>query len=1183
MGLAILLFISLRISLRRLGQNYRMTLAAAFGIVISVAIVSSAVVYFEALRDVALSRALAPVPPSKLDVIIKVEQTPVGIDEDLVIKQTVEDFVVGPLSRYSSTSYLALQSRTFLVDEPPILVPLGACPCRPAGIASGPEDVPGRGADGQPDPRSVDSLISCDCRRVSFITIPGMENTIRITAGRMPVITDAPSSATEVMEIEALLDAEAAQAFGLKVGDMLPLGPFWDSPRERVEVKLSGIYERVDPGAPQWTVFDTEFVDRTETLSFARFVLPIETFIGALGPYFPVMSAEYVWLMDTDTDSIHATDTGTVLGAIQSSRAALQPNIDGFRIVTELDRRLADFEVHLFFNRIPMLILLALVAAVSLYYAGMVASALIATQQPEIALMRSRGATRLQIFCVYVIEASSVALAALIIGPLVSMFIVSMIGILPIFADLNAGEALPVQLTRNVLLMAGIGALFGLLALLVPAYRSTGLTVLSERRGRGRPGRLNVIQRYYLDLGLLGVVGLMFRQLSRQGSFVTTDVFGENSVNNLTLAVPALLMVMAGIAMLRLFPVVADIVSKVLGTRYGSLLVPSAAFLSVRQLARNPSGQARLLLLLVMVSALGVFAATFASTLERSAREQVLYRTGAEFRSTGVTYRGNGRSVSAEEQLNFIEGLDTVSPVLRTTGLADSLTAIESERFDVLAVDTGNLADVAWYRPDFWGESLSSLLDDIRPESPPGIPLFDDTRFISARVKTLVRRPDVLVVARLSDANGRYYSVPLGNLAPSATDRNRFNCLPPNPGIEPDWCRLGSSIFPPPTQRVGTIAPKMPVTMHSIGLVSPGGPLSAGSILIDDIEVLNNIGENPVVIEDFNDLSHFRTLEPTADSLADALTFVRDEYGESYPGVADFRWTDASPGEYRGFAFEANEPALPAIVSESFAVTHSAAVGDVVTTSVENTRVRFKVVRVISSFPTLNDDKVPFLVVDLDLLKARVNLGRISNDVQPDEFWVDTEPFENEGEVTAADIKEKLGGKLGGNSLTLTSSAVVDQKAELASVNLDPLVTTGWQALLTISFAAVLAVSAVGYAVHARTSFINRRTEMALLRTIGISRLQVVLFIAIEQVIVVGIAVFIGAFLGSRLGDTIFPFLAASGASATVSPPMIVEFQVAELGLVFGVMAVVILSVMAVVIWSASRTTIHAVMRAGDG
>ncbi len=1178
-----MLFVSLRISLRRLGQNRRLALAVAFGIVMAVAIVSSTVVYFEALRDVALARALAPVAPANLDVIIKAEQTPAGVAEDVAIKRVIEDAVVDPLSRYSSNKYLARQSRTFLVDGPPVLVPLGECPCRPAGIASGPDDVPGRDADGQPDPRGSGALIACDCRRLSFITIPGIENTIQITEGQMPVVTAAPTPLGEVMEIEALLDAEAAQAFGLKVGDMLPAGPFWDSPRDRVEVRLVGIYERSEPAAPQWTIFDTEFIDRTESLSFTRFVLPEQTFLNALGPYFPAMSAEYVWLMDTDVGTIHATDTGTVRGAIQSGRASLQPNIDGFRIVTELDKRLADFEVHLFFNRIPMLIVLALVAAVSLYYAGMVASALIATQRSEVALMRSRGATRPQIFGVYVIEASIVALGAFIIGPLLSMFVVSTSGTLPIFADLNEGAALPVQLTRNVLLVAAVGAVFGMMALLIPAYRATGLTVLSERRGRGRPGRLNVIQRYYLDLGLLGLVALMLWQLSRQGSFIATDVFGRSSVNNLTLAIPALFMVMAGIAMLRLFPVVADLVSKMLGTRYGSLLVPSAIFLGVRQLARNPAGQARLSLLLVLVSALGVFAATFASTLERSAREQVLYRTGAEFRATSVTYRGNGRSVSAEEQLNGMDGIGTVSSVLRTSGVADSLTAIESERFTVLGVDTGNFADVAWSRPDFFGESLSSLLGEIRPDTPPGIPLFDDTRFVSARVKSLVRRPDVLVVARLSDANGRYYSVPLGNLAPSATDRNRFNCLPPDPGVEPDWCRLGSSIFPPPTQRVGTIAPKMPVTLHSIGIVSPGSPLSAGSILIDDIQVRNNIGENPTVIADFNDLSQFKTLEPSADSLADSLSFYREENGVYQQGIADFRWTDAGPGEYRGLSFEANEPALPVIVSESFAITRSAAVGDIITTSVEGTRVRFKVERIITSFPTLNDEVSPFLVVDLDLLKARVNLGRIANDVQPDEFWMDTVLVEDGEQVVASDIKEKLGGKLGGNSLTLTSGAVIDRDAELASVNLDPLVTTGWQALLAISFVAVLAVSAAGYAVHARTSFMNRRSEMALLRTIGISRSQIVYFIAIEQVLVVGIAVFIGAFLGSRLGDTIFPFLAASGSEGSVSPPMVVQFQMSDLSLVFGVMAVVIISVMAIVIWSASRTAIHTVMRAWDG
>lgn len=1145
--------------------------------------VATTVVYFEALRDVALARSLERVEPADLDVLIEVRQTPVGLAEDEQVTELIESAVINRLDRYTSAEYLALQSLTFLVNEPPPLVPLGECPCRPSGIASGEEDVPGIGADGELDPRGAGALIACDCRRISFMTVPGFEDSVRLVEGEMPGVSTEPTPPGVQMTVEALLDADAAAAFGLNVGDSVPAAPFWESAREDVSVRVSGIYERVNPAADFWVIHDTEFTDRTETLSFARFVVPETTLLQALGSYFPNLGVKYVWLLDTNPERIHATDTGTVRSALRAGELSLKPELDGFAITSELDTRLANFEVDLFFNRIPMLIVLALVAAVSLYYAAMVASALLATQRTEIALMRSRGATRPQIFSVYVIEAVIVAVLALVFGPLISMSVVSAIGTVPVFSDLNAGAALPVQFTRNVFLASLLGAVFGMLTLLVPAFRATGLTVLSERRGRGRPGRLNVIQRYYLDLGILGLVAILFWQLSRQGSFVATDVFGETSVNNLTLAVPALLLLMAGVALLRVFPLIADGIARLLATRAGSVIVPSAMFLGVRQLSRNPAGQARLSLLLVLVAALGVFAATFASTLERSAREQVLYNTGAEFRATGVSHRSGGRSVSAEQELLELEGLNTVSPVLRTNGITDSITASESERFTVLGVDTANLGDVAWHRSDFFGESMSDVLEEIRPAVLPGIPLFDDSRFVSVLVKSLVRRADVIVVARMSDSNGRYYSIPLGNLAPSATDRNRFNCLPPDPNVEPDWCRLGSSIFPPPTPGVSTLAPLMPVTLHSIGLIRTDGGLSAGTLLIDDVTVLNNIGENMTAIEGFNDLSNLRTLEPTADSLADSISFDRSDDGADVPGIAELRWTDAGPGEYRGLAFGREEPTVPAIISESMAESLSANRGDVITTDVEGVRIRFEIVRTVVSFPTLNNDIRPFLIADLDLLKQRLNLERLGNDVQPNEYWLNATATEDPQDViTAREIKIELGDIEGTNPFSLSSGPVIDQKAEVALVSLDPLVTTGWQALLVIAFSAVLIVSAAGYAVHARTSFIQRRSEMALLRTMGISRAQIVVLIAVEQVLVISIAVGIGVFLGSRLGDTIFPFLAASGRLGSVAPPMVVQFDFAELGFVFGVMALVVLGVMAIVIWSASRTAIHSIMRAGD-
>ena len=1179
-----MLFASLRISLRRTLSNLRLTLAVAFGIVLAVTIMATTVVYFEALRDIALARSLARIEPAELDVQVGADLYTVNEESAAALGERIDDEVTGRVSGFANETYLTAQTRTFLIDEAPALVPIGECPCRPGGIATGPNDVPGRSSDGEIDPTASGSLLACDCRRANFSFVPEFDESVRVVDGRMPEVATGPAALGETLVVEALLDPLSAQAFGLSVGDILPVRPFWESDRQGMEVVVAGIYERNDPEAPYWAVQDGQFSDSTPGLAFARFITSEETFVGAIGPNYPNMTAEYVWLIDTAPGKIHATDTGYIRSALDEGAQSLRSELDGFRLRSGLQQALADFEVSLFFNRIPMLIVFALVVAVSLYYAAMVASTLIASQRSEIALMRSRGAARPQIFLVYVIEAATLALFALIVGPLLSMGIVSLIGKIPIYADLNDGVALPVQLTRNVILIAGIGAALGFLALLVPAYRSTGLNALSERRQRGRPGRLNVIQRYYLDLGLLGVVAAAFWQLTKQGSFVATDVFGETSVNNLALAAPALLLVMAGFTLLRLFPILTEGISRALASRVGSTVAPAPLFLGIRQLARNPGGYARLSLLLVISAALGVFAATFAATLERSARDQVLYETGAEFRATSVTHLSGRRSISAAVQLQQLEQVGDVASVLRVEGETDSQLALEAgERFDVLGVDTANMQEVAWYRADFLGGSMDDFLEPVTPDALPGIFLPPDTRYVSVRVKPFVRRADILVVGRFSDKNGRFYSVPFGNLSPVSTDANRFGCPLPDPGIEPTWCRLGSSIYPPPTGGIATLAPLQPVRLHSIGVVSASGDLDAGAILLDDIQVLNNIGQNPQIVESFDTLESWRTLEPTADALGDTLTFERAEDGSDMVGIARLQWTDAGGGEYRGLAFGASEPVIPAIVSENFAKTRGSDVGDVLTVSIDNVRIRMRVARITEYFPTLYDDEKSFAIFDQETLKARLNLARLASDTQPNEYWITTVPVDGEDAITAAQIKEQLGGLTSGTSFALRAGPVIDQEARLGEISVDPLMTTGWQALLGIAFVAVLIVSAAGYLIHARTSFLERRAELALFRTIGISRAQLLALITVEQVIVIGVAFAIGIFLGTRLGDTIFPFLAASGESGVLAPPMVIQIEGLGVGAVFGTLALVFACAIGVVLWSAARMAISSVMRAGDG
>ena len=166
--------------------------------------------------------------------------------------------------------------------------------------------------------------------------------------------------------------------------------------------------------------------------------------------------------------------------------------------------------------------------------------------------------------------------------------------------------------------------------------------------------------------------------------------------------------------------------------------------------------------------------------------------------------------------------------------------------------------------------------------------------------------------------------------------------------------------------------------------------------------------------------------------------------------------------------------------------------------------------------------------------------------------------------------------------LRLRSGPINDRLALLAGVSVDPLVSEGWRALLGVAFVTVLIVSAIGFVVHTRVAFRRRLAEFALLRTIGLSMRQLLLLILLEQLIVVGVAVAIGIFMGTRLGDTIIPYLARSGQDANVVPPMTLEIYWTGFATTFGLLAIVFAVVIAISLVSVYNMAIHRVMRIGE-
>ncbi|MCX8277252.1 MAG: FtsX-like permease family protein [Dehalococcoidia bacterium] len=1179
---------SFQLIVKRTLSHWRLLSAVVVGVVLASTIMASSVIFFDALRDVALQRALSTHEQSELDVLVEAGQVPTNPETHSVMVDAMNGSIVRNFSHFLDQTEFAIKTWTFFVDLPPALVDPADCPCSSnLGTNSG----------------DADGLIECDCRRVTMMTLPKVENRVNIVEGSLarPATTIASDDS---LHIEGIIDVQSASAMGISVGDIYPARPHWEDTHDRVNILVTGLYERADPEKDHWRIQNEAFGSRTDTLQFARFVVPEQTILEGLGPYFPNMGTDYAWWLDIDPERIAASETESIRNTIDATERELKAIVDGFLLRSDLPQVLSAFETDLFFNRLPMFIVLILIVLVVLYYVVTLASLLVDAQRSEVELLRTRGATSRQILAVFVIEAGFLAAIAAVTGPFLALLGVGFIGVLPIYSELNGGDPLPVRLTLAAFRMAFFGGLLGLLALFIPALRATRLGLLASRVSRARPAKLALVQRYYLDLGFLALVMFLFWQLTKQGSFVAVSIFGETTVNQLILGVPAIFLVAAGLVLLRIFPVAMDFTGRILSRRPLTKITPPAFILVIWQMARNPAHHSRLSLLLILTAALGVFASSFGATLQQSAIDTAYYRTGADVKITGLNIRDNGVSVSVVDELSELENVEAASPIYRET--ANITSGVNVEGFQFIGVNIDTIEDVGWFREDFDLSPFDQKAAVLNVGGAAGIELPTNGRWLTARILPLIRQPSTFLVARLSDANGQFFSVPLGTMVPLASDQLRFNCGVPVDGESPEWCRIGSAIQATPFRGVRGLIPlpgmtaaktilpvigvKLPIRLHSIGVIDYENGLAPAAIDIDDIAVLDETGTELVIIETFDSVNNWRTMAPTREALGDNLGYASLPDGTPVEGVARLRWTSSLPREYRGLAHGSELEIVPVIASTTFIERYGGEEGKPIQIALDGVPFNISIRDVIDYFPTLALDEKPFLIADFESIHERLNITRTTGNIQPTEYWISTiqgsELLLSEegvlesvvaGDRAIPDIINKL------SALRIRpGSNVLDRSQELAGVAFDPLVSAGWRALLGIAFFTVLIVSAIGFLVHAKVSFDGRRTELALLRTIGLSMKQMLFLVVLEQVMVIGVAVALGILMGARMGSTIMPYLASSGENAVVVPPMAVKIDWLGFGITFGLLGVVFLVVIGLILISVYRMSIHRIMRMGE-
>ena len=661
-----------------------------------------------------------------------------------------------------------------------------------------------------------------EASQVRFMSGPDIEERLTVVDGAWPApLLGVPPD--QASPLPVVLGEDLAETLGRAPGDQFILRPFVGQPSVFELVEVVATVAATDPTESFWGVDDPGVqmylpLGTLDAWTAPLAVDPDEDPWGRLVRGFLDTDVTQRWFFDLDRDSLQITELDDVLGSLDQFRAELARD-STIQIASFLPGLIDRFGVRSVVVGAPILAMLALVVGGALYFLVYTAALQLEREGPELALLRTRGASSWQTVGIHLAQSLLIAFLAAAAAPFVARFLVALTGRVPPLSDLTGGEPLGVAQLQSIApyLIAGAAITFISMGLAILPFARR--SVLELRSLAARPSQESVWQRYNLDLFAIAVSLIILFQLVQRGFL---DTSGETvQLDPLAVVFPALVLFTGALVLLRLLPWLLRLVGWAM-TKAGSL----SAALPGWHLGRNPVPYGRLALLVWLTTGLGSFALTYANTLDASFQDRAEYAAGADLRIVGPA-------------AGFLEYPEDVvaTPVLRTDGAARQ----SNRSAEVLAVRPSEFAQITTWRADFGAADPAELLDLLRPDGAPitGIRLPDSTTAVAVDgvvvPETLAERQAAgdpaedrghRLLMKLIDGTGKIWTI--------AADRDF---------VDTEWRTVAiplTSDAALDTRLQGEPVP--PYTIHTMWLersnTRNGLVIDGGAVLVDDFRAL---------------------------------------------------------------------------------------------------------------------------------------------------------------------------------------------------------------------------------------------------------------------------------------------------------------------------------------------------------
>ena len=536
-----------------------------------------------------------------------------------------------------------------------------------------------------------------------------------------------PSSESQDGAFEAVVTEQAAYDLGLSLGSTYQICDYQYNFIENETsvtlvgtVTITGIVAPADPADSFWVLPWSTF-DEAVLLDPAVFS---QVFIEGDGEQI-IDSVEWAYALDyhamTPENSARISAVIEKYSDNQFFHPRLRTSFAG--ILDEYVLRRADLNATLWIIEIPILLML-------FFYIMMVSRLILEHEKNEIAVLRSRGASRRQTVAVYFWQSLLLSAAALLLGPPLGLLFCRMIGASNGFMEFVNRKALTVEITPETFLYAGVTAAALVFTMLIAVLLSGETSIVSFKRKKSGREPAPLWQKLCLDLVCLAVSGYALYNFHNRLAVIreTGAAASDVPIDFLMYGSSTLFIFGLTLLFLRVFPLLVRVIYRAGQRFWGPVL-----YLSLVNTSRGSRKNQMISLFLIFTLSMGVFNSVMVRTLNQNEEDRIRYSIGADVVlqeewpfTEGISLdpmasSSDGPVYYTEPQFSKYEQMETVDSaarVLREDGVSLSADSQKINGITLMGIVPDEFGRTCWMKnillPHHINEYLNLLADEPR-------------------------------------------------------------------------------------------------------------------------------------------------------------------------------------------------------------------------------------------------------------------------------------------------------------------------------------------------------------------------------------------------------------------------------------------------------------------------------------